>query len=796
MDEALSRASCERQAAWDSGSGYLSAMIDPFVYQYLIGGVIFAIGLTYAAKQGYIGTSGRPLRNLILALVGLAFFGGLQGYLQYGDMGEGEWSVDDQKIAPKCEYPCVEKFGERSPEEKAKIEGIVYVKRDLEANDEALEEGTIDATVHAENKEEILKRRKLGAPIDYGIMIGYFALMLLVGTWFGRNNKNTKDFFFGGQRFSWWLISFSLVATTVGSYSFVKYSKVAFGYGIASSQTYMNDWFWMPLLVFGWLPILYFSRLVSIPEYFERRFSPSARRVATWLILAYLIGYVGVNLFTMGKALNALVGWPIFGAAFGVASVSAVYVTFGGQTSVIMTDLFQGVMLLLTGLILLWLGMEYLGGPTDFWDGLPRSHRTAFVGFNEGGEIYGKAGDASYHSAGIFWQDAMANSAMFYFLNQGMVMRLMAARSISDSRRSVLSMFLILMPVAAVVVASGGWVAKAMVHSGAVPDGMVADRAFYDAAYILTQPGVFGLVMAALTAALMSTVDTLVTAVSAIVVNDVYRPRHPEASEKKLLSVARVSAFSVMVLGVAMVPVFASFDSIYEAHAAFTAAMTPPLVVTLLLGVCWKGFSHRVAIWTMVGGTAIIFVSLFVPEIIQPFAHGVPAREAGDGIFGGMDTYKYMRAFFGIVVCLTIAIVGTLIVGRSKRDDLDGLVWGTVPAAIRSYKGSDGKEGEGPWVQTACVATDAAEEESEQGLVKVRISAALAKELDAVVGDMVYVSDTRAWLGGLRSSHATVAEIVEDWSAPTVELGPGLYERVVSKSRKERPLRIRTLLKA
>ena len=163
------------------------------------------------------------------------------------------------------------------------------------------------------------------------------------------------------------------------------------GYGIASSQTYLNDWFWIPLALFGWLPILYFSRVVSIPEYFQRRFSPEARRIATWLILAYLIGYVGINLFTMGKALNALVGWPIFYAALGVASVSAVYVTFGGQTSVIMTDLFQGVMLLVTGLVLLWLGMEYLGGPNDFWESLPRSHRTAFVGFNEGGEIYGKA---------------------------------------------------------------------------------------------------------------------------------------------------------------------------------------------------------------------------------------------------------------------------------------------------------------------------------------------------------------------------------------------------------------------
>ena len=64
---------------------------------------------------------------------------------------------------------------------------------------------------------------------------------------------------------------------------------------MASSQTYLNDWLWVPLLLFGWLPILYFSRLSSIPEYFEHRFGRPARNVVTALLLAYLIGNVGVN---------------------------------------------------------------------------------------------------------------------------------------------------------------------------------------------------------------------------------------------------------------------------------------------------------------------------------------------------------------------------------------------------------------------------------------------------------------------------------------------------------------------
>ena len=86
--------------------------------------------------------------------------------------------------------------------------------------------------------------------------------------------------------------------------------------------------------------------------------------------------------------------------------------------------------------------MMYLGGFDVFWEYLPRTHRMAFPAFNEAEGIYG---DKSYPAVGIFWQDAMANSAMFYFLNQGMVMRLMAAKSIKDSRKAVISMLAILM---------------------------------------------------------------------------------------------------------------------------------------------------------------------------------------------------------------------------------------------------------------------------------------------------------------------------------------------------------------
>ncbi len=709
--------------------------MDPLIYVYTVGGIVFVIGLVYAARQSYIGLRGRPLLHLLACAVVFGSFLLLQSYLQYAPM---------------------------------------------EAADPVPYNGGAE---HVLNPEDEVR----GTSLDYGIMIGYFVIILGIGTWFGRRQKTTKDFFFGGQRFSWWLIGFSLIATTVGSYSFVKYSNKGFGYGLSSSMTYLNDWIWFPLLIFGWLPILYFARVTSAPEYLGRRFNSKVRFWATICILIYLIGYVGVNLFTMGKVLNALVGWPIPVAALTVAVISATYVTAGGQTSVIMTDLFQGVMLLLTGGLILFLGIDYLGGFGVFWENLPRSHRAAFPNFNE---------DPGFSGVGIFWQDGIANTAMFYFLNQGIIMRFLAAKSLGESRKAATSMVLVLMVVAACVVGGGGWLAAALVNHGDLPSDVEAGDAFYVATELLSRPGVFGLVLAALTAALMSTVDTLITAVAALTVNDIYKPYiRPDANDRQMMKVARLTSVSVTIIGVLLVPVFMNFASIYEAHGAFTAAVTPPLVVTLLLAVFWKRFTATAAIWTIIGGLVAILFSIFVPGVIAPFAHGVPPGEGGDGLFAGMKQYKYMRACFGMSVCVAIGVVVTFLTKPESRDRQRGLVWGTIRDALKRYKGSSGEEA--PPSRAKAVPERAGDEveaevRGEAALPVVRPTRALADELGAEPGDLVYISDARRWLGGLRSVHAILGEI-EAGEDSRIRMDASTFDAVVTSHRHDRPVVVERL---
>ena len=254
-----------------------------------------------------------------------------------------------------------------------------------------------------------------------------------------------------------------------------------------------------------------------------------------------------------------------------------------------------------------------------------------------------------------------------------------------------------------------------------------------------------------------------------------------------LCSMARVASVSIAIIGVLLVPVFQSFGSIYSAHGAFTAAITPPLVITLLLGVFWRRFSTKAAIITMLLGLSIIFWSILQPEIITPFAHGVPMKEAKEGFLAGKDQYKFMRGFFGMSVCMVIGLVTGYLFPNQQQDSIKGLVWGTVKDAIRNYKGSDGSEDMSDWM---VVDFAIGEEEFQEDRPVAYISAKVASELTAKEGDILYISDSRAWLGGLRSTHAIIGGISENLQHSQIQITPTLNEIA---GRKGFPLRIKRM---
>jgi SSS family solute:Na+ symporter len=651
-------------------------------------------------------------------------------------------------------------------------------------------------------------------------MVIYFIGIMAFGSYFGKYNRTTTDFFFGGRRFAWWLIAMSIVATGVGSHSFIKYSAKGFTDGFASTMTYMNDWFFVPFFIFGWLPIIVYTRIRSIPEYFEKRFSPGTRFLATILILLYMIGYVGIGLLTMGKAILPLLPQEftllgihfettLMGLVVVIALIVGIYITYGGQTAVIFTDLAQGFVLIFAGSLVFFLGIDYIGGFGLFWDLLPTTWKLPLANFND---------PPGFNFVGIFWQDGVAGSVGFLFMNMGLVMRFMATKSVDEGRKAAVFNILFMLPISAIVVGNAGWIAKAIsvANPEAVPPSTNPDAIFVVVANIISHPGVFGFVMAALTAALMSTVDTLLNATAAVYINDIHRPAKKWLSkkvqtwkeeDKQELGAARIATALFTIMGVLAVIPFSKFPTVYEAHGYFHSTLTPPLVVAIFLGVFWRKFTNASVIATFVVGVALMVLGMYYPRpLIEIFAHGTE--------YDAKHPYTYIGALYNLFVCVLVGVLTTvtrdwqiIIIDKIKTNPnhksimtgltflsgaifmmiifnvaslpillvltvvmlvivvlssnyfskysegthTEGLtVWG-IAKAKETFKGSKVNERDGEVIKVKWQLKDSADD-------LMYFSKNDMSKMAAEVGDLVYVTDARKIFGGLKSCHSTYGE--------------------------------------
>lgn len=605
-----------------------------------------------------------------------------------------------------------------------------------------------------------------GTTLDYIVIFAYLGGILLFGSFFARFSKSTKEFFFSGQRFSWWLICLSIVATGVGSHSFMKYSQVGYEHGLSSSMAYMNDWFFMPFFMLGWLPIIYFSRVRSIPEYFQRRFNTPCRFVAVLILLMYMIGYIGYNLFTLGTAANQVLGVDVTTCIVVIAVVSAIYIASGGQTAVIFTDVAQGIMLIVAGLTLFVLGLDYLAldgtifdGLRNLWAHLGLRERLPFAHFNSPPE---------FNFVNIFWQDGVAGSIMFLFVSQGLIMRFLAAKSVNEGRKAILFNTLLFLPISMVVVSNAGWVAHAAVAMGLMESPDSAAQAFVKLAAIVCMPGVFGFVLAALSAALMSTIDTLTNATAALFVYDVYQPYVAHGrSDRHYLRVARIASLTTSAVGLGLGLYFATRgDNLYKTHAAFLAIVTPPIIAAVFLGAFSKRFTPAGAMAAMAGGALCIWISKLFPQIVAPFAtwlHGVQPEADGG--------YSFMTALFGLVVSGLIGVAVSTFTRPKPESEIAGLWIGSVDLARGFFKGGTPNFRRGRKVRGALAlsedgttapgddplsAMDAPAHQPPAAYAVVRLGPSQMRALAAEEGDLIYIGDARSWLGGLRSLHCRV----------------------------------------
>jgi len=257
----------------------------------------------------------------------------------------------------------------------------------------------------------------------------------------------------------------------------------------------------------------------------------------------------------------------------------------------------------------------------------------------------------------------------------------------------------------------------------------------------------FGFVIAALTAALMSTIDTLINACAAIGIYDIYRPLiKPKADDKHYLKAARWASVLATVIGVLLVILFnKQKGSLMSIHYKGIMIIIPSIVTTIFLGAFWRRFTAKAACVSMIVGSVLTVVTLFRPQMIDFLAWFVHGPQN--------HIYIYMRALFGMTITALVGIAVTLFTKPESKEKISGLTVDTLDEAMEAYKGGKPNHEVGRKVRRLPVKID-------DGLPfgKIALSPAAMETMKAREGDLLYMADSRWHLGGLRSQHVKALE--------------------------------------
>ncbi|MCL2348790.1 MAG: hypothetical protein FWC50_11100, partial [Planctomycetaceae bacterium] len=205
---------------------------------------------------------------------------------------------------------------------------------------------------------------------DWGTLIAYFAILLGIAWWVvQQSNKNSKDYFLAGRHTGWFVVGASLYASNIGSEHLVGLAGTGASDGMAMAHYELHAWC---LLVLGWIMVPYYERsnIFTMPEFLERRYSPSARWFLSVVsLITYIFTKVSVTLFAGGIVFGALFPVDLFPwvsnfwlGAFGMVVITGLYTILGGLRAVLYTEVMQTGVLLLGAASVLFIGLWQVGG--------------------------------------------------------------------------------------------------------------------------------------------------------------------------------------------------------------------------------------------------------------------------------------------------------------------------------------------------------------------------------------------------------------------------------------------------
>lgn len=476
--------------------------------------------------------------------------------------------------------------------------------------------------------------------IDYTVFLLYIASIIFMGLYVSRSKKghkkDTSDYFLASKSLPWWAIGSSLIAANISAEQFIGMSGSGFAIGLA-----IASYEWMAaitLIIVGkfFLPIFINKGLYTIPEFVEKRFSTNLKTILAifWVALFVFVNLTSV-LFLGGKAIDTIMGTGdgslITYAILGLAFIAAAYSLYGGLSAVAWTDVVQVALLIIGGLITSIIALNAVTPDGGVFAGLSHVFNSASDKFHmiltrDNPEYFNLPG------IGVLIGGMWIANLYYWGFNQYIIQRTLAAKSLKEAQRGIAFAAFLKMIVPLLVVIPGivAFVMFSQPEGTAIIPGV--HEAFtnssgainYDKAYpwlisVFIPTGIKGLVLAALVAAIVSSLASMLNSTSTIFTMDIYKPYIGKNSdENKLVTVGRVSAGVALIVAVLLAPLLGSIPQMFQYIQEYTGLVSPGVLAVFIMGLFWKKTTNKAAIYGIIASIIVAFL-LKSPGVELPF---------------------------------------------------------------------------------------------------------------------------------------------------------------------------------
>jgi SSS family solute:Na+ symporter len=393
--------------------------------------------------------------------------------------------------------------------------------------------------------------------LQLSIIIAYFLAIIGIGVWSKRRAGSQDGFFVAHRRGSLPLITGSLIATAVGGSALIVTSRWGFEGGLPGAWWLLVGSVGLLILGCFFAKKVRGAALYTLPELVERQYDRRVSLAASILIVIAWVGIVAGQIVAAGTFLSILgIGSTTFWMVIFTAAV-VVYAILGGQFSIIRTDVFQAPIFFVGIFIVLALVFSHVGGLEGLKASLPHS----YFSFPISPEFDWK-----------WFLNLLILVGATYVVGPDMYTRLFCAKGEKTAQRSAILSAFLFIPLAFAIVFIG------MSAKVLYPE-ISAEGAFPQVITSVLSPGLSGLVLAAVIAALMSSADTCLLSQSVILTEDIVKRAHPALDERKTILLTRLS---LIVLGLVALGLALTLETVYEsllfAYTIFTCGLVVPVV--------------------------------------------------------------------------------------------------------------------------------------------------------------------------------------------------------------------------